>query len=354
MLAAALFTLALPAAMPSDLCEGAYEASGLADADVTHMQLGDAFLAKFDISEGDSPVFTINGAGSFDTIQAEDGRTLVCIVDHQMSEAAFEYRLSDSEGDEISGTAGEFVGSERENWASAPSGVTRTVLEDQIDSEALGQIRRVSVYRPDADCGEAGCPVVFTGDNLASGARYTAAIDAAVRDGLIAPVIVASAMPSITHRGPEYMRRKDRAEDDEERHQAHLTFFFEEFIPWVEAEHPISADPADRVLFGFSNSADFAISALEHRPNEFNGAVATSPRLTFPVRIDHAQTPVLTIAYGAWEAALHAGIEANALESIGVDLTVDAVPGGHSQSIAVEALIDYLIETHPGPNAPER
>ncbi len=355
---ALLAALLLPVAVSEADCLEVYTASGLADAEPTaHAVQGEVFVAVFEGEEIAAPVLNLNGAGEFAAFTAADGRIVGCARHELMDRAAFEFGLSADGAMRIAGM-GEHLGEARHDdpllYASRSEDVT--IADEMIDSAHLSEPRQVSVYAPDADqCPDRGCPVIYTGDIMAGDRHYNRALHALIEQGRIAPVVMASTMPDMARRGDEYARRQ-RGDQTQARFEAHEAFFLEDFMGWVEAEFPVSKRREDRILFGYSNSAEFAIEMLERHPGLFGAAVAASPSLSRPVEITDPPDPrpVLRIAYGDWERPFADTIEAHGGTAEGVELSLRSTPAGHSKQAALEALIDYLLDVHPGPEAPDR
>lgn len=58
------------------------------------------------------------------------------------------------------------------------------------------------------------------------------------------------------------MEREYLADLDSARYAAHKRFFLDEVVRWAEARYGVSAEPADRVVFGVSNGASSAVAMV--------------------------------------------------------------------------------------------
>src|SRR5262249_9680396 len=60
------------------------------------------------------------------------------------------------------------------------------------------------------------------------------------------------------------------------------SFLLDDLLPAVESRHPVSSDPAHRVLAGHSLGAGAALHVSARHPGQFGGVVAGSPALWWP------------------------------------------------------------------------
>lgn len=128
-----------------------------------------------------------------------------------------------------------------------------------IDSPNLGEKRDLSIYTPQAAAPEGGYPVVYMGDG-GMVATYAPIVEAMIDRGLIRPVLLVGIMDSHDKRVGEYL--SDVAPDLYRRHEA---FVFQEVLPKAEGEFHAAHTPGQRLIFGFSNGAAWALgSGLRH------------------------------------------------------------------------------------------
>lgn len=328
------------------LAEGALDPVGEEGA----FMAGDVFVVRAEDADAGA-MLGLNGiAEPFAMIADEAGGRTACIRVPNLDRALLEYHVTDSDG-RYAGGMREFVGPGR--YADPDLYLARSenaeVIEHAFDSARLSDSRRVFIYLPPDDLCEAagGCPVVYTGDAMAAGPAGEA-LDALIRQGRIAPVIMASTMPDFAHRGQEYTPSEGN-DEHAARFEAHTAFFLDEFIGWVEANHPVSSDPDDRILFGYSNSAVLALSLLERRPEMFSAAIAASPFLVEPVRLPDGldgEPRHVRLLYGDWERTFADSIEDHAGGAENVDQRVISAPAGHVRQLAIEGLIDFLMERY--------
>ncbi len=213
----------------------------------------------------------------------------------------------------------------------------RTV-RDSIHSRHLGQWRALTVYAPPARDGEPLVGVVFLGDGGAAEALGKV-IDPLVAAGRL-PRVLLVGMHSDTTRGP---RREDDGRaaeylmgylDGDPRFLAHERFVLEEVVPWAEAAYELPADAARRAVFGFSNSAAFAVHMGLRHPDRFGKVLAFSPagaRAAQPEGATAEGAAAYYLLAGTLEPAFHAKALAWAelFREMGIRHTVREPVAGH-------------------------
>ena len=85
-----------------------------------------------------------------------------------------------------------------------------------------------------------------------------------------------------------------------------LSFIQTELIPTIEREY--RADPASRVLAGYSFGGLFALYALFHQPHLFKGYIAGSPTLFYGDRVTFTYEAAYAAAQSALPVHLYLGI----------------------------------------------
>ena len=182
-------------------------------------------------------------------------------------------------------TAGTYNWIESGRWAgplAAPAPrraevLAGTLATDSLRSAALGSTRAVTVYLPPA-WGDGPHRVVYLFDGQRT-EDYARVLEPAILDGRVPPVALVGVHSatdrtpgnSLDGRGREYLAGRDSA-----RYAAHETFFLTDVVPWAEAQIGLSAEPADRVVFGVSNGASFAAAMVRRHPERFAAALAFS------------------------------------------------------------------------------
>jgi enterochelin esterase-like enzyme len=162
-----------------------------------------------------------------------------------------------------------------------------TVTQHTLDIPALGEPRRVTVYRPPAAVARPGpLPGCVLADGQ-SAPRFARVLEPAILAGEVPPVLLAGVhnaadptRPWPDLRAAEYLPGQDRR-----LFAAHLRFVTSTVIPWAAREN--GARPAGWVAAGVSNGASWAIAAGQRRPGLFTGVAALSPGMV-PRRVSQA------------------------------------------------------------------
>jgi enterochelin esterase-like enzyme len=181
--------------------------------------------------------------------------------------------------------------------------------ETTIDfaSQSLGETRKVTVYRPPGHDPKHRYPTIYATD----GRDYCDILEPLILVGKVPPIILV-AIAAGRYRGASsggYDAKKDgRALDylpsmDADHFAHHEKFFCEEVRSRAEREWGASTDPKDRVVFGCSDGARFALEmGLRHSEwfgNVFAFSVAGARNLELPARPPRPARYYL--AAGTWE-----------------------------------------------------
>lgn len=301
---------------------------GLEPFEGGHRVLSDALIA-LSPPPGSPPVqLILNGVDHDFPVQPEP----VCLS-IAVDSASFEYWFAS--GSEDLPDPARYLGKDLILFTDAPpqSWVISTTL-------AIGDTDRpVQMLVPDT-CRTESCPLVAGGDAFA-GDLYGAHIAALIQAGRVQPVILMSVMPNFMSRQSEYVLRESTLE----RFEAHEDAFTGLLVDALQT-YEINAPDAVS-LFGFSNSAQFALDYAARHPELVNDVLAISPyygssedaaaRLSGRTRG--------RMVYGEWEP-LDPG-PFRALSQFDVRFR----PGGHSQTLAAVELGLFLEDKYPGPNA---
>lgn len=154
--------------------------------------------------------------------------------------------------------------------ASPPAGIVDSFA---VASAALGDTLPVHVYLPPGYSTARRHPVVYTAqrgvyfDRL----RLPAWMDSAVARG--APPAIVVAVPDA---GALEAFRPDTPAGD-----AYVRFIADELVPAVEARYAARAEPAGRLLLGFSVGANLFVDVAVRRPGRFGRVAAVSPGWMF-------------------------------------------------------------------------
>lgn len=235
-------------------------------------------------------------------------------------------------------TAQRWRGPRAPAFADTTTALQGRIVRDSIDSRHLGQWRGLTLYVPPARGGDPLGGVVFLGDGGAADALGKV-IDPLIASGRL-PRVLLVGMHSDTTRGP---RREDDGRaaeylmgylDGDARFLAHERFVLEEVIPWAEAAFELPADVGRRAVFGFSNSAAFAVQMGLRHPGRFGRVLAFSPggaRAAQPERATAEGAAAFYLLGGTLEGPFHrkALAWAEVFRTMGIRHTVREPVAGH-------------------------
>lgn len=163
------------------------------------------------------------------------------------------------------------------------------VVTNYIYSPALDEMRLVTTYLPPNYARNKAYPVIYMPTGQAVD-WFAMAAEPLIKKGAIPPLLIIGA-----HSAPFESTRARPLEEyilglNPEAYEAHEQFFTEELRRWAELGWGASAEPADRVLFGFSNGAVFAGNTGVRKPDLYGHIVAFSapqrPQVTARSRIE--------------------------------------------------------------------
>ena len=169
----------------------------------------------------------------------------------------------------------------------------------ELESEALENPRRVTVYVPQDAGPSTPLPVAYVADggNVYS---YGPIAEALADTCAAAPVILVGLWNEDPGPGEERSQSELRAADylwghDPERFLAHDTFLLEDVMPLAEERFGASAEPGDRMLSGSSNGAAWAVSTALLHPEMFASVSAAS--LGWTEALDAADIPADRVTF---------------------------------------------------------
>ncbi len=208
-----------------------------------------------------------------------------------------------------------------------------------IESEALGETRKIEVYLPPN--AQPGIPVIYQADGQGTRA-HAEILDALIAEGKCRPVALVG-VHNGGYRGKpgeEYDSKLDmRASEylkaaDADRYGLHLKFVVDEVMPWVEDEFKVSGKRADRAVTGFSNGGAFAFTAAVDRPEAFGAAmpysVAAFSREDMKKTAEKGGLPRFYFCAGTLEAFMRGTQSALEItQGAGATAELDAYVSGH-------------------------
>ena len=186
-----------------------------------------------------------------------------------------------------------------------------STFEHAVESAAMGEPRKVTVYRPPGhEAGEA-IPVVYATDGNMI-APYLRRLDAAIESGACPRVVMVAAHsasfdPVLGNlRAAEYLPGFDQ-----QRFVRHERFFIDELAAWAESTIGVSSDPALRGVFGCSDGGGHTLMVARSHPARFGHAFAYSTGM--PPDLREAWTPehpFVHLCAGTLEGAFFQATEA--------------------------------------------
>ena len=166
-----------------------------------------------------------------------------------------------------------------------PGMLAGQVFDREIESKALGEMRRLNIYLPPGWSKDKTWPAVFLADNSAS--TYAPLVEQMILAGQIAPIVLVSAesgVPAVVGAAPtrygadlrsaEYIRHFEGAGD---RFGQHMKFFTDELTRYAVREFSVSPRREDHVVAGFSSGGVFALWAGILHPEVYAYAIPMSP-----------------------------------------------------------------------------
>ncbi len=230
-----------------------------------------------------TPVFPIP------TWEAGDGLQVLMVRVDRLDEAVITYTFTPLGGGgpmrlRRGSHDGRFRGSAAPAEAPSNDPLVGSTFDHAVESDALGEPRRVTVYRPAGhEAGEA-VPVVYATDGNMF-APYARRLDAAIEAGTCPRVVVVAA-----HAAPaDELHGNQRALEylpgfDDRRFDAHQRFFVDELARWAEAELGVSGERSMRAVFGCSDGGGHALATGRLHHERFGHLLAfstgTPPDLT--------------------------------------------------------------------------
>ncbi len=283
----------------------ATDGSAWADGDVI------TFVCESPTPVAVTPVFPIS---SWD---AGDGLQVLSLRVDGLDEAVITYTFTPLTGGGPMGFSrgshdGRFRGSAAPPELPSNDPLVGTTFEHAVESPALGEARKVTVYRPPGHQPGDDVPVIYATDGNMF-APYARRLDAAIEAGDCPPVVVIAAhsapMDQINGniRALEYLQGFD-----DRRFDAHQRFFIVELAAWAENELGVAADPAKRGVFGCSDGGGHALTTAMLHPAKFGHVFAYStgmppdPSTTW----DADSYPFVHLCAGTLEGGFHQATEA--------------------------------------------
>lgn len=266
------------------------------------------------VTESDRP-FTAAPVFQLESWEAGDGLQVLSVRVERLDEAVITYTFTPTDGMppmrfDRGSHDGRFRGENAPEELPSNDPLVGTTFEHAVESEALGEPRRVTVYRPHGH-DAADLPVVYATDGNMF-APYARRLDAAIEAGWCPPVTVVAAASA----GFDPLRGNLRAAEylpgfDDRVYDAHQRFFVDELSAWAERELGVPSERSRRGVWGCSDGGGHAIMVARLFPDRYGHAFAYStgmaPDLGYEWTADH---PFVHLCAGTLEGPFHQATEA--------------------------------------------
>lgn len=161
--------------------------------------------------------------------------------------------------------------------ASSEPSTEGTLSLVKVNSPAMGEPRRLTLYKPPGWKDGASYPVIYAADGQYL-PGYLRLLDKLIAKGEVPPV-VAIGMWSAEGRGGPYTRSQEYLPGfkDGARRYAHFQhYFLDEVVPFAALKLGASAAREERMLFGYSDGGSWALTTAIKNPDQFGTALALS------------------------------------------------------------------------------
>jgi enterochelin esterase-like enzyme len=291
---------------PADLrARMAVDGSAWADGDVLTL------VAESPVPVAATPVFSMT------SWHAGDGLQVLSMRVERLDEAVITYTFTPVGGGGVPQFSrgshdGRFRGPNAPAELPSNDPINGSLDDHAVESAALGEPRRVNVYRPPGhQVGDDVSVLYATDGNMFS--PYARRLDAAIENGTCPPVVVVAAASASfdpiegNRRAAEYLPGFDRR-----LFENHETFFVEELVDWAETKLGVPTDPARRGVFGCSDGGGHALMVAQRHPHRYGQIFAYStgmpPEMTTQWDVD--TYPFIHLCAGTLEGAFHQATEA--------------------------------------------
>jgi enterochelin esterase-like enzyme len=313
------------AGRPGDLPRGQRFARVWTDPDPADLRARMASEGTTAWADGDILTFVTESSGPvavtpvfpMPSWDAGDGLQVLSVRVERLDEAVITYTFTPLGGAAAMNFSrgshdGRFRGSAAPEELPSNDPLVGSMFDHAVESTALGEPRRVTVYRPPGHEPGENIPVIYATDGNMF-APYARRLDAAIESGLAPRVVVVAA-----HSAPaDQVRGNQRALEylpgfDDRRFDAHQRFFVDELAAWAEAEIGVSAERSRRAVFGCSDGGGHALATGRMHPDRYGHIFAFStgmpPEPT--TAWDAERHPFVHLCAGTLEGAFHQATEA--------------------------------------------
>lgn len=250
-----------------------------------------------------------------------------------------------------------FVGSNAPADAEKSQPLKGKLETIEIDSSYLGEKRKVTFYTPRTPPPASGYPVVYMADGQDTETE-AAVVDALIESRKIRPVLLVgiwhgegpfTATYPPDKRGKEYL---PGANADPKTYAQHEAFVKNEVMPLAEKSYLASRNRTDRLTYGSSNGAAWALSFVSRQSDLFAQASGFGVATT-PDTIDFSAIKNVRIFVGAGRYDGFFGNSRGICDRAtlaGLNCTFYSIYSGHDQAMWDYGLVKTLEQVFtPGP-----
>lgn len=214
------------------------------------------------------------------------------------------------------------------------------LVEESLDSKALGAPRGLTVYLPPGFDQARTYPVAYLADGR-SVAFYARCIEPAILDGRIRPVVLVG-----VHSGQGQQRAVDYLLDwkgSSAGFEAHERFFLDEVMPRAETLYGASKKREERLVTGKSNGGDWALDIALRHPDLFAQAAPAAMARTKAQGVEAPGRPRLLVTTGLFDPGINRSREIVArAKGSGDEVALVEPVSGHGGLFYQERLIEIL------------
>jgi len=318
---------------------------------------GEGDVVQFKMFEGASVILRKNEndvfEGAIGIPNAEEAIFQYQLVIHKMDE---EKKMHPIEYHPLDGTDYfKFIGKNRPPLIPENEPLIGHLSDTTLYSQHLQEERTISLYLPKEMSKEISIIYCTDGYNVTD---YAKSVDYLIEEEIIEPVILIGIHASSNQKEVNGMNHSMRYIEyvdsglDEERFQAHQSFFIEEVVHQLEATILKNSTLKKRYLYGVSNGAAFCLHTAFNHPNIFEHIIAFSTvgyisDFPKPIVFGKDTYPDLYLAAGRFETGV---IEDNRYfskrlekEKVKTNVTFKELICGHDSFAWRQAFLQFLI-----------
>lgn len=231
--------------------------------------------------------------------------------------------------------------------AKEPAG---EISQLEIESTALGERRKLTVYTPPQTKPSSPLPVIYVADGR-SVAVYGRIVDALIARGEVRPLVLVGLWTGPAG-GPEATASSVRAfeylegfKGGAERYQKHQRYLLDEVLPLARTRFNASSRREEQFLSGSSNGAVWAFEAARAYPDVFGGAIVMSAGWQPPSEYASLKHSRLFLGAGTLEDEFFDDTQARAegARKAGAEVTFQPMISGHSPSMWQVLFADAVV-----------